>query len=333
MEPSVDPPHTCKDEHVASSESKLVSHKDEVDNHIEIKKTEKSSNLSKNQLKKIRRFEQKMEVKKRRKEQDKAIKLAKAKAAGRNLEEERRLELERRLAGESKAIKEKFWVEKRLVLAKNNSFQVCIDCSFDAGMTGKEINSLALQIRYCYSVNKRNQHPCLLTATSVSGLTRQHLENVAGFDEWHNRAFTCTSDSLDVYYKNDIKNVVYLTSDSENTLKDLDNTKTYVIGGIVDRNRLKKAAWSRAKELNLETARLPIDEHLLKMDSTRVLTCNHVFEILLKYRINGNDWGKALLEVLPSRKEAKSLTSDCITPQEVPLSATVTCTEESTKSS
>lgn len=30
---------------------------------------------------------------------------------------------------------------------------------------------------------------------------------------------------------------------------------------------------------------------------------NHVFEILLKYRQHGSDWKKALLDVLPDRKD------------------------------
>jgi tRNA (guanine9-N1)-methyltransferase len=51
---------------------------------------------------------------------------------------------------------------------------------------------------------------------------------------------------------------------------------------------------------------LPIDEHL-KLFATKVLTCNHVFEILLKYRENGNDWKKAMLQILPKRKEAEDI--------------------------
>jgi hypothetical protein len=58
------------------------------------------TSLSKNQLKKKRRFEKAMEVKKRRKLQDKEVKRAKALAAGRDIEEEQRLQLEREESGE-----------------------------------------------------------------------------------------------------------------------------------------------------------------------------------------------------------------------------------------
>ena len=100
--------------------------------------------------------------------------------------------------------------------------------------------------------------------------------------------------------------LVYLTSDSDNTLEHLDDSKIYVIGGIVDRNRLKCATLNRAKELGIATAKLPISQHL-KLFSTKVLTTNHVFEILLKYRENNNDWKQALVEVLPKRKDIKEI--------------------------
>jgi Trm5-related predicted tRNA methylase len=37
----------------------------------------------------------------------------------------------------------------------------------------------------------------------------------------------------------DKNNMVYLTADSDDTIENLDPTKTYIIGGIVDRNRHK----------------------------------------------------------------------------------------------
>jgi tRNA (guanine9-N1)-methyltransferase len=98
---------------------------------------------------------------------------------------------------------------------------------------------------------------------------------------------------------------VYLTSDSEHTLQRLEDDKIYVIGGIVDRNRLKRAAISKAESAGIATAKLPITDYL-QLVTTKVLTCNHVFEILLKYRENGNDWKKAMLDVLPNRKDVKA---------------------------
>jgi len=110
---------------------------------------------------------------------------------------------------------------------------------------------------------------------------------------------------------------VFLTGDSSNTLTRLDNNTTYIIGGIVDRNRLKRAAINRASSiagthpaLNIKTARLPLDEHVNFKSATRVLTCNHVFDILLKYRENKyRDWRGSIMAVLPFRKDLEEKTS------------------------
>ena len=70
----------------------------------------------------------------------------------------------------------------------------------------------------------------------------------------------------------------------------------------MDRNRHKGLTTAKANELGVATARLPIDRYL-HLCATKVLTCNHVFEILLKYRERDNNWKEALLEVLPARKD------------------------------
>ncbi|GKY95048.1 hypothetical protein MPSEU_000469100 [Mayamaea pseudoterrestris] len=264
--------------------------------------------MSKNQLKKLKRWEQKMVIKQRRKEQERAAKVAKALAVGRDIEEERRQQAATYGKGRMRQYKLDKWKAR---LQQGSSLQICVDGSFESSMTAKEINSLALQLRYCYASNRRccsasgNALPCGYTFTSSGGETLKHLQNVSGFDEWKNWGFQHSPLSLGDYYKDKLSQVVYLTCDSEHTLTELASDKIYVIGGIVDRNRLKRAAMDRAEALGVSTAKLPIDDHLKKMPSTRVLTCNHVFDLLLKCREHNGDWKKALMEVLPTRKDAQ----------------------------
>lgn len=97
--------------------------------------------------------------------------------------------------------------------------------------------------------------------------------------------------------------IIYLSSESENTLTTLNPNSTYIIGGLVDKNRHKGVCHKRAVERGIKTAKLPIGE-FLEMKSRQVLVTNHVLEIMLKWLELG-DWGKAFMAVLPERKGAK----------------------------
>ena len=263
--------------------------------------------LSKNQLKRQQKWEQAMAVKKRRKEQEKSVKKAKAEAQGRDVDAEKRIMEQHRQQGVGWAKREQKW--KQFFDTHCSKFQICLDCSFEDQMTPREINSLGSQIRCCYSQNKQAKHPIRAKVTSLSGATLQYLQNVSGFDQWENRAFQHTSQDILEAYPDEKSKLVYLTSDSDTVLEKLEDDKVYIIGGIVDRNRLKGATFHRAQQLGIATAKLPIVEHL-DLVATKVLTVNHVFEILLRLRENGNDWKNTLLAVLPGRKDAKEKESE-----------------------
>lgn len=259
---------------------------------------------TKSQLKKIRRWERKQEAKERRKQHEKDVRRAKAEAAGRDLEAERRLVEQRTADGSGKRRRIQHFQTERLAHAQS-SFQLCVDCAFEEHMTDREVCSLAKQLRYCYSTNRASHKPSILTLTGLNGKTLSLLQNVSGYEEWTTYAFVPTQQPFEQHFAGRLSDVVYLTSDAPTTLTQLDDSKIYVIGGIVDRNRIKGATLKRAKALGVATARLPLDQHLKAMESTRVLLVNHVFEILLKCKERDGDWRKALEAVIPLRKHAE----------------------------
>jgi len=95
---------------------------------------------------------------------------------------------------------------------------------------------------------------------------------------------------------------IYLTAEADETLETLEPGTMYVIGGVVDRNRLPGVCAERAKKLGIKQKRLPIKENITFLKRS-VLTIVHVCEILLAIR-NGKSWTEALLSVLPSRVNA-----------------------------
>ncbi|GAA5912126.1 hypothetical protein JCM6882_003061 [Rhodosporidiobolus microsporus] len=97
--------------------------------------------------------------------------------------------------------------------------------------------------------------------------------------------------------------VIYLTGDSPNVLTSLEAGKTYVLGGIVDRNRYKNLCLNKANELGIAHAQLPIGEFLPEMQTRKVLTVNQVYEILTNWVASSDgDWREALRKVMPERK-------------------------------
>ena len=93
---------------------------------------------------------------------------------------------------------------------------------------------------------------------------------------------------------------IYLTSDSPHTLSILKPYSTYIIGGLVDKNRHKGLCYKTACTRGVQTAKLPISEYM-QLTSRSVLATNHVVEIMIRW-LECGDWGEAFMKVIPKRK-------------------------------
>ena len=129
------------------------------------------------------------------------------------------------------------------------------------------------------------------------------------YQNWHG-VHTYSEDFTDIPALKK-KKLVYLTADSDELLTTFDPDCAYIIGGIVDRNRLKGITLKKAIELNIATARLPIRENY-DLTSSQVLTVNHVYSIMKKFS-ELSSWKKAIGAVIPERKvkeEDEEVSSD-----------------------
>ena len=198
--------------------------------------------------------------------------------------------------------------------------RIVFDMDFEEVLTLKEKKSMSQQIMYCYGANKRADVPVAMHIAGLRGDTEGMLKKIHGFpDRWLGVTASAVPYHLDPALYADKSNIVYLTADSTNVLDDFVPGTSYVIGGIVDRNRLKNATKDKADAQGVRTARLPIQE-FCNLHGSKVLAINHVFEIVLA-RIgagssdgnsrggDGGDgaaeskWPQALLKGIPSRKD------------------------------
>ncbi|CEG84047.1 Putative tRNA (Guanine-N1)-methyltransferase [Rhizopus microsporus] len=173
-----------------------------------------------------------------------------------------------------------------------------LDCSFSSYMIHKEISSLRGQIGRSYSANVRAKKESMkMTLTSVDdALCKEMDDKSISWRNWRNVELTPKS-YLDIFNKEDL---IYLTADSDNVVHELEEGKNYIVGAIVDKNRYKNLCKNKADEQGIKTARLPIGDYL-KISSRKVLTVNHVVEIMIKW-LDCRNWEQAFLEVIPERK-------------------------------
>jgi len=119
--------------------------------------------------------------------------------------------------------------------------------------TLQECISLAAQLSYLYAANRKSLHPFSeLLFTSLNGKTHARLESLAdaAYKRWSRTEWWTeplehlwAPDDADAAEPRKTKaaqeSVVYLTADTEDDILELKEGETYVLGGIVDRNRYK----------------------------------------------------------------------------------------------
>ncbi|KAL4870781.1 guanine-1-methyltransferase-domain-containing protein [Aspergillus spectabilis] len=200
-----------------------------------------------------------------------------------------------------------------------------IDCGFDDLMMVKERISLAQQLTRSYSENHKSEYNAHMVISSFDKLLKERFETVLHktHENWKGIRFIgenwfhAAKEAHDLMQgpqggkmagpfadKSDAKpedgEIVYLSSDSPDTLTELKPYSTYIIGGLVDKNRHKGICHKRATELGIKTAKLPIGKYI-EMASRSVLATNHVVEIMVRW-LQLQDWGEAFMQTLPPRK-------------------------------
>ncbi|EKV19237.1 tRNA (guanine-N1-)-methyltransferase [Penicillium digitatum] len=277
--------------------------------------------MSKNQMKKLRRAEahqQKRALQKAQKKDKIVEKRERRKAM---------VEEAREKGGEEAVNKLRaLWRGKKAKHTRSTLLPLTfvMDCGYDELMSERERISLAGQLTRSYSDNSRAVYNGHMIFSSFDKLLKERFDTVLACHKNWKRIRFLQEDFVQAgelakeqmtaarggqlagpfAEQTDAKpedgEIVYLSSDSENTLTELKPYSTYIVGALVDKNRHKAVCYNQAVEKGIKTAKLPIGQYI-QMAHRPVLATNHVIEIMLQW-LELRDWGKAFMKVIPTRK-------------------------------
>jgi tRNA (guanine9-N1)-methyltransferase len=180
-----------------------------------------TSNLSKRQIKKLRKtlqYEQtKVEKKKELKAKDKAKRAAKKELFDKGLIP--------------------VFEKPKPIDQIPSGVNVILDMDFESLMLEKEVKSVVGQVGRCYAANKRVTTPVHIKMTGVESKVDVLMSKLLrDYKNWKMFDYN-TENFVDLIEEKD--KLVYLTADSDNIIENLEVGNYYIIGGIVDKNRHK----------------------------------------------------------------------------------------------
>lgn len=277
--------------------------------------------MSKNQMKKLRRAEAHQQKRALQKSQKKEKIIQKR-------DRRRAMVEEAREKGGEEAVNElrQLWRGKKAKHTRSTLLPLTfvMDCGYDELMSDRERISLAGQLTRSYSDNSRAVFNGHMMFSSFDKLLKERFDTVLAchknwkrvrfFQEDFVHAGEVAKEQMTAARggqlagpfaeQTDAKpedgEIIYLSSDSENTLTELKPYSTYIVGALVDKNRHKAVCYNQAVEKGIKTAKLPIGQYI-QMAHRPVLATNHVIEIMLAW-LELRDWGKAFIKVIPTRK-------------------------------
>ncbi len=256
--------------------------------------------LTKVQKKELR---QKMQIAKKAKWREREREVRRQKVAARSADLEARLaamSAEERAAyeAEEKRRRDELY-DARVVqsakldaaLAGSGGLRVAIDLSYGDRMSAKEQASLARQLTRCWGANRRAAAPCGLHLTGLGSCPAACLPTNAGRPD--HLSWKVGAHDGDVTEAFPLHDLVFLSPDASEVLTELDPSKVYVIGGLVDASVQKQQSLQKACGLGARAVRLPLAEHAVVAHGRLPLTLTAVLELLLTVHAGG-EWADAV---------------------------------------
>ncbi|KAH8614281.1 putative tRNA (Guanine 1) methyltransferase [Trypanosoma vivax] len=197
------------------------------------------------------------------------------------------------------------------------------DLSFSWCMNLTDCRSTLSQIKLSYSSLRRHGFPFRPVVTSIDGGSDESskpcehsdtLRSLCDFSGFRRYPLPVHESHWSALYRRE--QVVFLTADTDTALERIERDTVYVVGAFVDHNARKYLSRDAAAQYGVRMARLPLVESIEVGNRCKVLTVNHVVDVLCRYADCG-DWPTAF-DVLPTRrivsrrqKRLRNLTTAC----------------------
>lgn len=229
------------------------------------------------------------------KEKRQVVKLEAQREAYKDLTEEEIVQREDEIwhIGVGKKIRQ----EKAVEEGYRYGLKVAVECSFGENGSLREMHSLARQLQYSIAANKRAVRPVSLHFVSFKGELERFCVDTMRADRW--KAHLCHESALNVFIDERSK-ICMLSPDATEPLLEIDESKIYVVGGLVDRTIRKHATSRFAQENGIECRRFPLKEYYPSKPKL-VLNVNAVVEALIAVH-GGKSWEDAFRTVIPKRQ-------------------------------
>lgn len=177
-----------------------------------------------------------------------------------------------------------------------NAPKLLVDCSYENLMSKKYLCYAIAQIMHLHGTNRKDPlpfdvHICNADPNSHSMRELQkRIPNIMDKDCSVVMHRECYSDLYP------LKNLVYLSPYSPHILREYNPEDVYVVGAVIDDGRKGPISMTKAKQLGIRTAWLPINYYLDQTHHASKLPINIVIDILREYK-NTENWVKAFAHV------------------------------------
>lgn len=187
----------------------------------------------------------------------------------------------------------------RLIQAMQFEPKLIFDCSYDSHLNKIESKNTGYQLSLCFALNRQHRNPFDLHLCNVdfNSNTIQSLEKYLPTLQTPSFPINLHEGNVTDVFPRD--RLVYLTPHCNTPLTEYNPDDIYIIGAIVDKQPHGPLSMTKAKQMGIRMAKLPLDEHL-SFRSGKALTLDQMNRIMLDIK-DTDDWKHALRHV-PRRK-------------------------------